>query len=247
MCASHTRIVTEKLTGERLNNAEDAMEYYEYTKTWVLCQSCSQSGISGVPRLLFRLCAIGVYAGLAVTYFFVNHGSLSLPLSSYTATTNQNSASAPTQLSTSGYKINVSLPTQDDVQNTRRLWELTPYQDLKQPGTKSYNISVTIGSKWRWSFSWCGKDKQQLQKILKPFSISFWVDNTKLPANDIFEYDYTSSRGWACHSWSTVLTYGQQFTQAQLSINYELAASVNDGETNYPKGSYSQVLNAKVK
>lgn len=151
----------------------------------------------------------------------------------------------------SPYSVRVLRPTRKDLQDTRNLWDLITYRDLKQPGTQTYNVALSSTDTWRWGFSWCAVNASTLQEILRPMSVKFFIDgvelsdirtNDSLPGAQIASYGDIASNGWVCQNWLTVLSDWPPNGSVELEIRYRLTESIFDGNENYPPGEYQQVI-----
>lgn len=146
----------------------------------------------------------------------------------------------------SPYSVTVFRPTQQDLQSANNLWRLAAYRDLREPGTQTYNVTVRSTDEWRWGFSWCAMDSDTLQGIRSPLSIEFSIDGRQLSNVHILEYDDTTSDGWTCHRWSTILTNWPPNRRVELEVSYGLTESIYDGRASYPSGEYHQVITVDV-
>jgi hypothetical protein len=143
--------------------------------------------------------------------------------------------------SSSSYSVTASRPTQAELQSVRSFWDLTSFRDLKSPGTQTYNVSVNSANRWQWLFLWCGTDDNILQEILRPLSVRLFIDDVEL-STQIHADNVTSSSGWACRRWSTILSNWSAGDRVKLEIRYRLDEEIFDGVRSYPAGQYRQVI-----
>ncbi|MFZ4663482.1 MAG: hypothetical protein ACOYNY_41135 [Caldilineaceae bacterium] len=150
----------------------------------------------------------------------------------------------------SPYALTVRRPTELDLEKYSSIWDIAQYRDLKQPGETVYEVQVASDEKILWGFSWCAVDNAYLQSISRPFTIDFRIDDISLtyPSIDaaflpqIFRHQQSTSSGWVCTRWSTLLSDWPTDKTVKLEINYNLSDSIFDGVETYPAGIYRQII-----
>jgi len=141
----------------------------------------------------------------------------------------------------------VSRPTLENIQNLKSIWSLTNFIELQKSGVQTYNVTVTSNDIFGWTFLWCANNKDTLANIMSPLELNILIDDIALETESILEYEKTLTDGWECHYWITELKQWKQKETVKLEFNYYLWQGVNDGETNYPRGQYQQIIYANVK
>lgn len=131
--------------------------------------------------------------------------------------------------------------------NIASIWERAAFRDLLAPGRRSYDVDVRPGEELRWSFEWCAIDEATLNSIVQPLRVDFLVDGALVPYSSIQLERKERSNGWACDTWSTLLTNWPRERTIELDVHYSLAQGINDGQNSYPAGGYHQVIYATVR
>lgn len=137
-------------------------------------------------------------------------------------------------------------PSNQQIRNISSLWRLTPYQDLKKPGTQAYDTVVKSDSQWLWTFAWCAKTPELLGKIIEPLTIQFFIDGTEASFPQIRTYDQLPQEGWSCRRWATLLGNWPAGSSVGLEIRYVLSESIYDGNETFPPGTYHQIINVRA-
>ena len=139
-------------------------------------------------------------------------------------------------------------PSADESLNVPSLLSQVTYRDPTTPQTLTYPATVDAASTWRWGFSWCAIDSARLTEILKPLTVSFYVNGRQMPASAFLVHAYTRpSNGWQCQRWSTILTDWPSGKMVELEIRYDLSQGIYDGEANYSAGEYRQIFYVTVR
>ncbi len=143
-------------------------------------------------------------------------------------------------------KVIASPATNQTFRNTPSIWKLTSFRDMQQPGVETYRVTINAGETWRWSFSWCAENNQQLQTISAPLTVNFLLDDTPLLDSQLLQHTVDESSGWKCRYWSTILTDWQRGETVKLEVRYYLSEAIYDGRDSYASGEYSQVILADI-
>lgn len=139
-------------------------------------------------------------------------------------------------------KLVTSLPSRNDVFDYESLWTIVQFEDLFTPGENIYRVSIRSNDEWRWTFAWCAISSLELERILSPLTVKFYIDNLYLSNNEILQHRGVDSRGWACQYWSTILSDFPRNASVNLRINYSLSETIFDGVDSYPPGNYAQTI-----
>ncbi|HRW98515.1 MAG TPA: hypothetical protein P5280_03445, partial [Cyclobacteriaceae bacterium] len=141
------------------------------------------------------------------------------------------------------FQVSVYAPSHPtDLTNSQDIWQLIHYVDLKQPEIQEYEISVNPESLLNWGFSWCARSDELLTRAASRITFEFLVNGSKLDAQIVRYQDNTSSNGWYCNRWSTLITNWHLAEQSILEIKYTLLEAYFDGEETFPPGVYHQVI-----
>jgi hypothetical protein len=81
-----------------------------------------------------------------------------------------------------------------------------------------------------------------LADILPPLKIEYYIDGELLPLSEFLEFDETAANSWRCRRWRVLLSGWTAGETVELGITYNLSATINDGVTSYPPGTYHQVI-----
>jgi len=135
-----------------------------------------------------------------------------------------------------------------DVLNIRSIWGPAGFIELSAPGTQRYSVQIRSDDEWVWDFVWCATSKERLDEILLPLTLSFNIDQVRLPDDNFYEYEGEARtlKGWQCHYWVTILRDWQPGADVELDIFYSLSQQIFDGENVYPAGDYRQIIKVMV-
>jgi hypothetical protein len=139
----------------------------------------------------------------------------------------------------------VSYPTERNLQTLPTIWSKNKldFVDMTTPGTQEYQVDGKTSDSLIWIFSWCAVDQAQLEKILAPLTIDFLIGDALLGEEVVRQYETTDRKsGDHCRYWATKLTDWSGGNRLKLTIQYDLAETVNDGRQEYALGRYSQVI-----
>jgi hypothetical protein len=115
------------------------------------------------------------------------------------------------------------------------VWDTLDFVNLDLPGLRTYERTITPET-LRWAFLWCGENAADLERLLKPFSIRFFIDDTEVPADAVIAYPLSDR----CRAWATLLEGWQPGTRVQLDIRYTLTDTVSDPPDPDDIGEYIQ-------
>lgn len=152
----------------------------------------------------------------------------------------------PTPTNTPIKNVSASRLTEQSLQDLSNIWDLTSYQNMKEPGIQTYTMTVRSTEQYKWSFAWCAVDDTILKEILKPLSVDLLIDDISLPNTSILQFERAVSNGWKCHYWSTGLKDWKIGTTVKLEIDYNLSQTIYDGKDDYLLGKYQQVIFVNV-
>jgi hypothetical protein len=148
------------------------------------------------------------------------------------------STSTPFQVSPNTIsKISFTLPTHDDLSAYPNLMEGNFYKNPKIPSTNNYQVDVSVGVYYIWGFTWCAQDRDHLNNNLGLINLSFLIEESKIPDENIYEYG-TSKSGWECHAWSTLLSNWTKGDKIKVTVQYFISGKAFDGKYNYEPGQY---------
>ncbi len=121
------------------------------------------------------------------------------------------------------------------------IWANLNFKDMTAPGIQTYETTVDPWQPSSFSFTWCADNKERLQKILAPLTVSFWINDTEIKDTSILSFNDRS-----CHKWATTLMGWQYKTTVILEIRYSLSEAIFDGSTTYQAGNYTQRIVVKL-
>jgi hypothetical protein len=148
------------------------------------------------------------------------------------------STSTPVQvLSDTISKVSFALPTQADLSKYPNLMENNFYKNPESPDSNNYQVYVSVGVSYIWSFTWCAQDGNYLANNLNFINLSFLIEESKIPNANIYEYR-TSKSGWECHGWSTLLSNWKKGDKIKVTLQYFISGKIFDGKYHYEPGEY---------
>jgi len=139
-------------------------------------------------------------------------------------------------------KVVAYRPSEENIQHLQSLWSLTNFQDVTEPGQRTYNVTISSGQEWRWTFAWCATDNARLQEIVQPLNVDFQIEDVSLPQSSILQHRTKEKKGDQCRFWSTALTNWQSGETVKLTIDYSLSDAIFDGHEHYLAGDYQQII-----
>jgi curved DNA-binding protein CbpA len=144
--------------------------------------------------------------------------------------------------------VRARLPTEYEFNNVPSIWDINNISqlDLRSPGTRSYNVTVSRGDKLLWAYYWCAADTATLQANLEYLSVDFVIDDYSLSESALLLSDRNITN-WSCRYWVTILSDWESGTVIELDIRYSFSNTVFDGYENYLPGDYSFGLIVGVK
>ena len=160
-----------------------------------------------------------------------------LPCTSNVLPAPTNTPSADLQL-----QATAQFPSDVELNGTLNIWDFINEEDLYNPGTRTYSISISSQQPYRWGAIWCGKDGNYLQQIMAPLDMQLWIDDMQVPNNQIRQYE-TIEFGVYCHRWATIVSGWPINRISTLELRYSVAYSVFDGWATVNPGQYKQVIN----
>jgi hypothetical protein len=125
------------------------------------------------------------------------------------------------------------------------IWSRTTFQQLFQPGTNYYDVTIPADSSWRWSFSLGTTDTELFEKILAPEDVEFRINGQLIDAN-MFRMTDQAAEGRFSRAWAAMLSGWRSGDKAELEIKYTLRTAVRDGNVEYPAGEYHQIISVVV-
>lgn len=146
----------------------------------------------------------------------------------------------------SPYIVHTLRPNQNDINSIENIWNKIDYVDLKSPGSQFYETKVNAEDSRLWGFTWCASDDIQLEKIVIPLSLEFYINDVELFDGQILEYRFTAYNNWSCQGWKVILEEWPKGETVLLEISYNLGEEIFDGAESYPPGDYSQIINVTV-
>jgi hypothetical protein len=142
-------------------------------------------------------------------------------------------------------EIIITLPTPQELTRSKNIWDLVNYTNPTAPVTRTYNVIVSVNSKYKWGAVWCGKNAQTLQSILRPLTMTLMVNGQVLDESTILEFDEVVS-GWSCHRWTTIISGWQHNTTTKLELSYFLSETIYDGTSYTQQGEYHLIIYVTV-
>lgn len=142
----------------------------------------------------------------------------------------------------SPFKFTISIPTDDEIRQSKKMWSLLEYREMYSPGVEKYTLELNSSDSLTWRFAWCAVDKNTLSNTLRQLTVNFIADNVKLDSSQVGRSTLTPTNGWACERWTALLSDMKPGSKHTLEMQYELKADVSDGTSTYKAGSYQQVV-----
>jgi len=137
--------------------------------------------------------------------------------------------------------VNTSRPTEQDMREIPSIWasyNLEEELDLVEPGTRQFSVEIGTDDASIWPFYWCALGPERLAANLESIAVEFTIDDDDVPSSDVLEFE-TTSRGWACHYWATMLSGWENGSPISLAVAFRLSQGVSDGRDSYVPGDYS--------
>ena len=138
-------------------------------------------------------------------------------------------------------KAMARFPTDVELSNTLNIWDFINEEDLYNPGTITYSVTISPKQDYRWGAVWCGKNEHFLQEIMAPLSMQLWIDNEQVPPEKIKQFE-TVEFGAYCHRWATIVSGWPTDRVTTLELRYSVAYSVVDGWSAVSPGDYKQII-----
>jgi hypothetical protein len=129
-----------------------------------------------------------------------------------------------------------------DFRQYKSLWNGVNFKDMTSPGSQNYETSIDAKTVRSFSFTWCGDSPTRLQEIVAPLSVSFSIDDAKVPDSSILVLDEGN-----CRKWATILNGWKPGSTVALQIRYTLSKVIFDGTANYAAGDYVHQLKVHVR
>ncbi len=121
------------------------------------------------------------------------------------------------------------------------IWSGLTFVNLEAPGMQTYFQTIEP-MPYRWAFSWCGRDAGHLQEILRPFSVEFYVNDTRIDPTALLQFD----SGGTCRNWLTVLDGWPSGGQVTLDVRYHLSEAIMGGTGIRSPGDYMHRIHVTV-
>lgn len=144
--------------------------------------------------------------------------------------------------------VSVKKPSKTDIDTFESICNIfmIPPLDMENPGKKNFIISIDEKDTVLWPFYWCAIDNDSLNNNLQDLSVSFFINEERIPESYIFSYSRIIP-GWVCRYWTVLLSEWRREEVIQLDIKYQFRKSVFDGKNTYPAGDYIFSLTTSVK
>jgi hypothetical protein len=89
-----------------------------------------------------------------------------------------------------------------------------------------------------WPIYWCANTQDRLSKNIENITTIFTVNGETVPDKYILDYDFDTNTGWKCNYHSIVISGWLSNAQYTLKVKRIFKTDINDGQQNYPAGSY---------
>ncbi|NOG39934.1 MAG: hypothetical protein HND43_11185 [Armatimonadetes bacterium] len=171
--------------------------------------------------------------------FSDNHGSLTVRITVSATATPPPSATATTRALLA---VSATRPASaDEARQYPSIWSGLTLVNLEAPGMQTYFQTIEP-MPYRWAFSWCGRDASHLQEILRPFSVDFYFNDTRIDPTALLQFD----SGGTCRNWLTVLDNWPSSGQVTLDVRYHLSEAIMGGTGIRSPGDYVQRIHVTV-
>jgi hypothetical protein len=130
----------------------------------------------------------------------------------------------------------------DTARQYTSIWSGLTFVNLEEPGIQTYSKTID-GQPYRWAFSWCGRDANHLQEILRPFSIDFFINDVRVDPTALLQSDTNGN----CRNWITVLDGWSSSGQITLDVRYHLSEAIMGGTGIRNPGDYIQRIYVTIR
>lgn len=117
------------------------------------------------------------------------------------------------------------------------IWKGLTFKDMKSPGTRTYQTSLSNIDSILLNFTWCADTPARLAEILEPFELTITVNDEPISLWNLTRYEDR-----ACRKWAGGLT--PKHSKLQIVFHYTLREDIFDGSGKYKAGEYFHIINA---
>lgn len=144
------------------------------------------------------------------------------------------------------YELDITIPTQAEAENLRKILGSGAYKDPKIPTVTNYHISVSQNERVKWFYSWCAKNYENLSHNLQNITFEFFIQNSQLDNGYLTEFGTSGSWDWPCKEYTTYVGGWEQGRDYTLEVRYTIAQDISDGDNTYKAGVYRHLINVSV-
>jgi hypothetical protein len=167
--------------------------------------------------------------------------SVDMPTSTYTVTVTTFFTPTETATLLPIAPLTIIQPVREDLDRVPIIY--VGYQDLSTPGTQSYKVNISSKLTYLWTYQWCARYSGTLDDNLDLINFYFYINDVLLSETDFLIFKGTSTNGWLCQRWATMLSGWKNTKNPTLTVLYNIPLPITDGVTTYPIGEYRHEIN----
>jgi hypothetical protein len=110
-------------------------------------------------------------------------------------------------------------------------------EEYAQPGTLTFNATVTNEKPVYFNYGWCTKDEATLQQNFQHITVQIYFNDGKLGEDVVHPLSYTLTNGQYCLDFGVLLSdwpAGEYHMRADVNFDER----INDGFADYDSGDY---------
>jgi len=137
--------------------------------------------------------------------------------------------------------LTVRKPTLNEIrQDMLSIWDANNLTlgDIPEPGELSLEGTAAVGHEYLWPIHWCANNQKNLQVDIDNITTIFTVNGRTVPDKYILDYDFDANTGWKCNYRALIISDWLSNTQYTLQVERIFKTSIDDGQQEYPAGSY---------